>query len=364
MFIGLLYYVISHVVHNAQVNSSQIGVGLGFDFLWREAGFVINQTPIAYNLTDSNLKVLWIGVINTIIISLIGIVLMMLLSFSLAILQTSGNLLLVKCIRAYVNIVRNVPVLLQILLVYNLFINELPVVRKSINWHSIYVNNRGLFIPKMRVHFYGLLLLTLAAGLASVLSTKFRTKKIGLKKSFSFPIFIVGFIILFTLAEVLSGFPIEIISVPKLGRFNLVGGWQIYPEFVALLLALVLYVTSYNVEIVRAGFESIPKGQYEAAKALGLSWWQRYQYIIVPQAMALVIPPLISQCLNLTKGSALGVAIGYPEVLLLFVGIVLMQTGKSIEIICITMLVYLSMSLFTSIILNLYYWYALRWEKR
>jgi len=332
---------------NIAANASYLGVRLGFDFLWAESGIIMDQAWFAQQATDPVWWLVVLAVVNTLVVSIAAIILSTQLAFILAILQSSGSYILRWLVTAYVNVFRNVPLLLWLMALYALLIRQLPGVANSYRLFGIVLNNRGLYFPAITVSWLLGGYLVLLIG-----SSKWRWSWFG-------PIILIG------LLEWWFGPSVTIVSYPELGRFNVVGGMQLYPEFVALLAALVLYTTAFHVEIIRAGFQSIPGGQYEAARSLGMSHWQCYRHIIIPQALVLIIPPMISQYINMTKNSSLAVAVSYQELFTIYVGTIMMQTGRSIEIMAMVMAIYLLLSSASSWLMNRYYrHYVLHWVQQ
>jgi general L-amino acid transport system permease protein len=333
----------------------------GFGFLNHTAGFDIIQTLVPYDETSTYGRVLLVGILNTLLVAAIGIVLATLLGFVIGIGQLSSNWLVAKLARGYIEIVRNIPLLLQIFFWYFAVLRALPGPRES--WgvgDLVFLNNRGLYVPApVAGDGFGFVVLAFLAGIAAsvfmFLRARERREKTG-QVSPVLPGTLVLLILPALIVSALSGFPLTF-SVPVLSGFNFDGGLVLLPELMALVVALATYTASYIAEIVRAGIEGVARGQNEAAQALGLNRGQALRLIIVPQAMRQIIPPLTSQYLNLTKNSSLAVAIAYPDLVSVFAGTSLSQTGQAIEIIAITMAVYLTISLLTSAFMN---WYNAR----
>ena len=379
-------------VINARANLAAQGFGSGFGFLGNTAGFGINQSLIAYSETDSYGRVFLVGLLNTLLVAGVGIVLTTILGFIIGIARLSPNWLVARLAGGYVELIRNLPLLFQILFWYLAVLGALPGPRNSIGiglqpilarladatrwlglpdavaqwWQSladwigppeIYLNNRGLILPRPLLgtgseFVVGALVLAILATIALRLWARRRLDATGRP----FPVGWVGLGLIVGLpltAFVALGEPIGF-EQPVLRGFNFVGGVRIIPEFVSLLIALVTYTAAFIAEVVRAGILAIPRGQSEAAQALGLRRGAMLRLIIVPQALRVIVPPLTNQYLNLTKNSSLAVAIGYPDLFALFAGTVLNQTHQAIEIIAITMAVYLLISLVTSLLMNLY----------
>jgi general L-amino acid transport system permease protein len=349
----LLFFVVTNTIHNLEARN----IATGFWFLSQPAGFEIQLTLIPYSAESTHGRVFVVGLLNTLFISVIGCVLATILGFFLGVLRLSGNGLLSNIIYWYVEFTRNVPLLLQIIFWYTIFL-KLPHIRDSMEFGgTIYLNNRGVFAPAPILdEAFDFVLLALALAIAAVWILRRWSRKRQEATGQTFPVGLVGLAILVLLPVVVfyaAGSPMEW-QHPARTRFSLRGGLQISPEFMAMLLALTLYTAAFISEIVRAGILSVHKGQREAAAALGLrpSWTMKL--IVVPQAMRVIIPPLASQYMNLTKNSSLGFAIGFGELMAVFGGISLNQTGQAIECMAIVMVTYLIISLAISLFMNWY----------
>jgi len=348
-------------VVNARDNLRAANIATGLGFLDRTAGFSINQTLIPYTESDTYGRVFVVGLLNTLLVAVIGIVLATILGFVVGISRLSSNWLLQRIAGAYVELIRNLPLLFQILFWYLAVLGALPGPRQSISiFGEVFINNRGAFIPRPIVE-EGAGAVFAAFGAAVLLSigvrvwARRRQEATGqqFQVGWTAAALIVGVTLL---AWVATGFAISF-EKPELRGFNFAGGMRVIPEFVALLVALVTYTAAFIAEIVRAGILAVARGQTEAAYSLGLRPGQALRLIIIPQALRVIIPPLTSQYLNLTKNSSLAVAIGYPDLFAVFAGTTLNQTGQAIEVIAITMAVYLAISLITSLLMN---WYNAR----
>ncbi len=352
---GLAYGAAINVVQNL----ARAHVASGFGFWNNTAGFDISQTLIAYSASTSTFgRAFWVGLLNTLLVAAIGIVLATILGFIIGIARLSRNWLVARLAGGYVELIRNVPLLLQLLFWYNAVLKSLPQLRGSVALPGGGIlNNRGLFLPRPEFgpHFSAVLLALLAGAVAAIGLREFarrRRERTGVEMRVLWPA--VGLVVGLPLAVfVLAGFPLSF-SVPQLGRFNVSGGVEILPEFAALVVALTVYTAAFIAEVVRAGVLAVPSGQSEAAHALGLRSGATLRLVVVPQAMRVIVPPLTSQYLNLIKNSSLAVAIGYPDLVQVFAGSVLNITGQAVEVIAITMAVYLAISLFTSALMNLY----------
>jgi general L-amino acid transport system permease protein len=377
---------------NAKSNLEAQGITRGFGFLDQTAGFGVNQSLIPYNETDTYRRVFFVGLLNTLLVSAIGIVLATMLGFVIGLARLSPNWLVARLGGGYVEIVRNLPLLFQILFWYLAVLGTLPGPRQSygLGWQpivtrltdalewlrapsalaqmgrslaqwigppEIYLNNRGLIIP-WPVFGAGseLVVVVLVVAVAAAIGVRRWARRRQERTGQPFPVgwTALGLIIVLPLAALAGqGFPIRL-EQPELRGFNFVGGARLLPEFVALLVALTTYTAAYIGEVVRAGILAVPRGQTEAALALGLRRSLSLRLIVVPQALRVIVPPLTNQYLNLTKNSTLAVAVGYPDLFAVFAGTTLNQTGQAIEIIAMTMAVYLIISLVTSAAMNLY----------
>jgi general L-amino acid transport system permease protein len=353
--IVLLALAVSWVVSNVVENLRRANISSGFGFLRGRAGFDIAITLVPFTSDSTFGRALIVGLLNTLVMAAAGIVTATIIGFVVGIGRLSRNWLIARICTVYVEIFRNIPPLLVIFFWYLGVLSVLPLPRDSVELPlNSYLNSRGLFFPKA-IWGDGSWLILLAFVLAIAMSwfVARRARIRQMQTGQQFPVFwtsaglIVGLPVLAFLA---AGLPVTF-EYPQLGAFNLVGGLVLKPEFIALYLALSFYTASFIAEIVRAGIKGVSKGQTEAASALGLRAGPTLRLVVIPQAMRIVIPPLTSQYLNLTKNSSLAVAIGYPE-LVAVGGTILNQTGQSIEIVAIWMLVYLSLSIITSVFMN------------
>jgi general L-amino acid transport system permease protein len=346
-------------IYNAVQNLAKAHITSGFGFWNNTAGFDISQTLIAYSPSASTYgRAFWVGLLNTLLVAAIAIVLATILGFLVGLARLSRNWLVATLAGLYVEVIRNIPLLLQVLFWYNAVLKALPELKGSVPLPGGGIlNNRGLFLPRPEfAPQFSLVLLALAVGVAAALALRTyanrRHDRTGGEMRVLWPA--LGLIVVPPLAVfALTGFPLAF-SVPQMGRFNVSGGVEILPEFAALLLALSVYTAGFIAEVVRAGVLSVSAGQIEAAHALGLRPGLTLRLIVLPQAMRVIIPPLTSQYLNLIKNSSLGVAIGYPDLVQVFAGTVLNITGQAVEVIAITMAVYLFVSLSVSLLMNLY----------
>jgi general L-amino acid transport system permease protein len=346
-------------IFDAVQNLTRAHIASGFGFWNNTAGFDISQALIAYSPSTSTFgRAFWVGLLNTLLVAAIGIVLATVLGFAIGIARLSRNWLVAKLAAGYVEVTRNVPLLLQLLFWYNAVLKSLPELRGSVALPGgAILNNRGLFLPRPEfAPQFGIVLIVLALGIAATIALKSYANRRHDRTGEEVPVLwpALGLIVVLPLmAFALTGFPLTF-SVPHMGRFNVSGGVEILPEFAALLLALSVYTAGFIAEVVRAGMLSVSHGQVEAAQALGLRSGSTLRLIVLPQAMRVIVPPLTSQYLNLIKNSSLAVAIGYPDLVQVFAGTVLNITGQAVEVIAITMAVYLFISLFVSLLMNLY----------
>ncbi|GGC87619.1 amino acid ABC transporter permease [Halopseudomonas salina] len=340
------------------INLEKRGITTGFAFLNNTAGFGIAQHLIEYTETDSYGRVFLIGLLNTLLVSVIGIVMATLLGFTLGIARLAPNWLVSRLATVYIEIFRNIPPLLQILFWYFAVMLSLPGPRQSLGvFDNFYLNSRGLYVPAPSVSdTFGLFLGALAVSIVAIIVlgrwAKLRREATG--QIFPVALSAIGILLLVPgIAVIVAGSPLDW-TTPKLTGFNFTDGWVLIPELIALTLALTMYTAAFIAEIVRAGIQSVSHGQTEAASSLGLPPGRTLHLVVIPQALRVIIPPLTSQYLNLAKNSSLAAAIGYPEMVSLFAGTVLNQTGQAIEVIAITMSVYLAISISISMLMNWY----------
>jgi general L-amino acid transport system permease protein len=344
------------VVSNTITNLRKQNIASGFGFWDNTAGFDISQTLITYSATSTYGKAFWVGLLNTLLVSAIGIVLATIVGFVMGIARLSTNWLIARLATAYVEIARNIPLLLQLFVWYFALIPQLPGPRQS--WllpGGSVLNVRGLSLPAPLFQAgSGLVLAALVVAIALTVGIAVWARRRWISTGQRFPVLWTSLALLVGLpgiAAIVTGFPIAF-EYPELRGFNYQGGIVVLPELIALLLGLVFYTGAFIAEVVRAGIQGVGKGQKEAARALGLGNGQMLRLVVIPQAMRIIIPPLTSNYLNLTKNSSLGVAIAYPDLVSVFAGTVLNQTGQAVEVILITMLVYLTLSLLTSAFMN------------
>ncbi len=351
-------WLLSWLAMNVNANFKALGKDISFEFLFIPAGYDINQYLIDYNNRDSHLRAGIVGLLNTGLVAIFGIILATVMGVALGIIRLSKNWLASKLAYWYVEFTRNVPILLHILLWHGIIINTFPQTRQAINFGDItFLSNRGFYLPKplteSGIEF--VYLCFLIALIFSVLFNKYAKKKQDLT-GVQYPVFWINtavIIILPSLAFFLSGLPLTF-EIPVLKGFNFRGGLHMSPELAALTFALGIYTAAFIAEIVRAGILAIDKGQREAAESIGLKPSKVMNLVILPQARRVIIPPLTSQYLNLTKNSSLAIAIGYMDLVATLGGISLNQTGREMETMVIVMLIYLSVSLSISAFMNWY----------
>ncbi len=355
LIIGLAY----GAALDAAQNLARAHIASGFGFWNNTAGFDISQTLIAYSPSTSTFgRAFWVGLLNTLLVAAIGIVLATLLGFVVGLARLSKNWLVATLAGGYVELIRNVPLLLQLLFWYNAVLKSLPELRGSVTFPGgAVLNNRGLFLPRPELEpNFAAVTIALLAGIVGAIAFRAFANRRRDRTGEELPTLwtTIGLVVMLPLAVfALSGFPLAF-SIPHMGRFNVSGGVEILPEFAALLVALSVYTAAFIAEVVRAGVLAVSAGQIEAAQALGLRSGATLRLVVLPQAMRVIVPPLTSQYLNLIKNSSLAVAIGYPDLVQVFAGSVLNITGQAVEVIGITMAVYLAISLFTSFLMNLY----------
>jgi general L-amino acid transport system permease protein len=351
---GFIYFFFSNVLAAAEKR----GLGLGFGFLDSEAGFPIGESVIPYDPARSFGYALWVGFLNTLKVALVGILLATLLGFFAALARLSTNWLVRNIAGVYVNIIRNIPLLVQLFIWYFAVFQQLPPVNEAMTLPGpIYLSQRGLYTFGVKpTGSFGLWFLFLLAGLfLAFLAYRILLRHQLRTGQLTYPLLasVFVFVGLLTLGWLLADTPPLEPTIPVLGRFNFEGGLRMTPEFAALLVGLVVYTGAFITEVIRGGILSVPKGQIEAARAMGLSSVQTLRLVLLPLAMRVIIPPLISQYLNLTKNSSLAIAIGYID--LFFVGrTIINQAGQAVPVFLAVMATYLAISLVTSMILNIY----------
>jgi general L-amino acid transport system permease protein len=343
---------------NVQANLAAQNIASGFGFLEQTAGFGIGQTLIPYSESSTYGRAFLVGLLNTLLVAALGIFFATILGFAVGIARLSSNVLLARLAGAYVELLRNLPLLFQILFWYLAVLGALPGPRQSEPIvGAVYVTNRGLFLPSVVFEEgSGVVVAALFAGVAAVLAIRIWAYRHLLATGRRVPtgrLVIVLLVGLPAIAMAATKMPFSL-DLPELRGFNFVGGVRVIPEFLALLFALSTYTAAFIAEVVRAGILAVPRGQTEAASSLGLRRGLTLRLVVAPQAMRLIVPPLTNQYLNLTKNSSLAAAIGYPDFFYVFAGTTLNQTGQAIEIIAVTMAVYLAISLITAALMNWY----------
>lgn len=354
IFCAIVFYLANNVVQNFQ----KLGKPFGFDFLKLESNYDINQTLIDYNSQSSHGRAAVVGILNTLLVAFCGIILATIFGFILGVLRLSPNWLVNKLAYCYIEFIRNVPVLVHILLVHGLLVHSLPHPKQAIGVaETFYLSNRGFTMPAPL--FQPLFWLVVAAFVFGIIFAFWYKRQARIKQAATgqqspvFWVMLASIIGLPILAYLLTGMPIDW-EIPQQGKFNLKGGMAIKPEFIALWLALSMYTAAFIAEIVRAGIMAINKGQSEAALALGLPRKKTMNLVVIPQALRVIIPPLTSQYLNITKNSSLAIAIGYMDIVATIGGISLNQTGREMECMIIVLSLYLFFSLTISLIMNWY----------
>ncbi len=358
----LLLIVIVTVVwgasHYAVQNMAKLGIPLNFNFWNQTAGFEINQSLISFSALSTYGRAFWVGLLNTLLVSAIGIVFATVLGFLIAIFRLMPNWIVSKLATVYVELFRNIPLLLQLVFWYNVVLKSLPAPRQSVSVFGIaFLNNRGLVLPSP---VFGDMAwgigAAFAVGVAASVAFSIWAARLQARTGKQLPVLWINLALMLgapSLAYLLLGLPIRF-EVPQLKGFNFIGGKPVFPELAALVLGLSIYTGAFIAEIVRAGIQAVGRGQHEAAEALGLRPNVTLRLVVIPQAMRVIIPPLTNQFLNLIKNSSLAVFIGYPDLVQVFAGTVLNQTGAAVQCMAVTMGVYLAISLVTSSAMNFY----------
>lgn len=356
--VGLVGLLAWYLVSNTMENLQRQKIASGFDFLGREAGFEIGDTMIEYSPASTYARAIWVGILNTLRVAVLGIILSTILGTLIGVGRLSPNWLLGKICEWYVEAFRNVPLLLWLFLFYKLISEAFPGPRQAIGafWNTVFLSNRGLYFPvPIADPIHTWMGVGLLVGIAAAYALHRWAKKRQEATGQPFPSILtgIGVIVGAPLVVWLAGGAPHHMSWPELKGFNFVGGMVIQPEFTALLVGLVLYTAAFVAEIVRSGILALHKGQSEAAAALGLSRGQSMRLVLLPQALRVIVPPMTSQYLNITKNSSLAIAIGYPD-LVASINVTINQTGQAIENILIIMAAYLSVSLSISAFMNWY----------
>ncbi len=358
-FVALIFGFFSY---NAQLNMENRGISFGYGFLSQESSFDVQFSLIEYDGSHSYFRAYLVGLLNTILVSVIGIIFATIIGVVVGIARLSSNLLINRAAAYYVEFFRNIPLLLQIFFWYFAALRALPLPEDAEPiFGVIFLTIKGLFIPAFVWNNLDIFMYSLLAAIIAIIFIRSYSKKLRENEGKHIPVLyislglIVGLpIISFIIGGVTLSFEIpELVQLAKTSfRFN--GGLGLPPELIALTLALALYTATFIAECVRAGIQGVSKGQKEAAASIGLTPNQVLKLVIMPQALRIIIPPTTNQYLNLTKNSSLAAAIAYPDLVLVFAGTALMQTGRAIEIVSITMLTYLTLSVSISILMNWY----------
>jgi general L-amino acid transport system permease protein len=357
LVIGLFWWIIQ----NAATNLAAQNKTTGFDFLWRTSGFAIGFSLFPFDRSSFYWQAFLVGLTNTLLVAVIGIFFATILGFTLGVARLSSNWIVARLAAVYIETIRNIPLLLQLFFWYFAVLKAMPTVRDSIALpFDTFINQRGIYVPRpLPDESFAWVFLAVLIGVLAVVVLRRWAKRRLEATGQRFPVFFVSsvlFVGLIAAAWFASGAAVDF-DPPVLERFNFRGGLELPPEFVALVFGLTIYTAAFIAEMVRAGILAVSHGQTEAAQSLGLKDSDRLRLVVIPQAMRVIVPPLTSQYLNLTKNSSLGAAIGYPELVNVFAGTTLNQTGRAVEVIALTMAVYLTFSLTTSAIMN---WYNAR----
>jgi len=355
-------FVFGFFTFNAQVNMDNRGIDFGFGFLKQEASFDMQFTLLDYDGQDSYLWAYVVALLNTLLVSFLGIIFCTILGVIIGVARLSSNYLIRNSAAWYVEFFRNIPLLLQIFFWYYAALRALPLPEGAEPWFGVtYMTIKGYYIPAMIWQNLNIFMYCLIAAVVSIVFIRGYAKKLQEKEGKQLPLLYISLAILiilpglsFLVGGVTLNFEIPVLKQLATTSYIYEGGVRLPPELIALVLALSLYTSTFVAECVRAGIQGISKGQKEAAASVGLTPNQILKLIIMPQALRIIIPPTTNQYLNLTKNSSLAAAIAYPDLVLVFAGTALMQTGKAIEIVGITMLTYLSISLAIAALMNWY----------
>jgi len=360
--IAFIFFVFAYFSYNAQINMGNRGISFGYGFLSQEASFDITFSMIDYDGSYSYSRAFLVGLLNTLLVSIIGIVLCTVLGVTIGIGRLSQNYLIAKVAEWYVEIFRNIPLLLQIFFWYYGALRLLPLPENAISFNDIsYLTIKGWYVPKFIWTNFSVFFSSIVVSIVAIFYiykyAKKQREEIG--KHVPTGLISLGVIIILPALTFLAGGVTLNFQYPELNQlsdtvYNFKGGVSIIPELISLALALSMYTATFVAENVRAGIEGVGKGQKEAAASIGLTRGQILKLVIMPQALRIIIPPTTNQYLNLTKNSSLAAAIAYPDIVLVFAGTALMQTGRAIEIISITMGTYLFLSLTISVLMNSY----------
>ncbi len=354
--------VIGFFTINAQLNMEERGIDFGYGFLNQESSFDVQFSLIEYDGSHSYAKAYLVGLLNTILVSVLGIIFCTIIGVIVGIARLSPNYLIRNTAAWYVEFFRNVPLLLQIFFWYYAALRALPLPENTEPLFGVtYLTVKGYYIPRLIWENFDILIYSILAAIISIIFIRNYARKLQEEKGQQLPVLLisVGLLLIFPGITFITGMVQLDVTLPVLKQlsktsFIYAEGISVPPELIALVLALSLYTATFVAECVRAGIQGISKGQKEAAASVGLTPNQILKLVIMPQALRIIIPPTTNQYLNLTKNSSLAAAIAYPDLVLVFAGTALMQTGRAIEIVSITMLTYLTLSLSISILMNWY----------
>jgi general L-amino acid transport system permease protein len=354
--------VFGFFANNASVNMENRGIDFGFGFLSQAASFDVQFSLIDYDGSHSYFRAYLVGLLNTLLVSIIGIILATILGVIIGVARLSPNYLINKFAAFYVEFFRNIPLLLQIFFWYFAALRALPLPQNAEPmFGNMYMTIKGLYVPTFIWENFNIFFYSVIAAIISIIVIKIHAKKVQETQGKQIPVFMIsiGLIIILPLLSFLIGGVSATLETPKLIQlaqtsFKFEGGINLPPELIALTLALALYTATFIAECVRAGIQGVGKGQKEAAASIGLTPNQVLKLVVMPQALRIIIPPTTNQYLNLTKNSSLAAAIAYPDLVLVFAGTALMQTGKAIEIVFMTMFTYLTLSISISLFMNWY----------
>jgi general L-amino acid transport system permease protein len=354
--------VFGFFANNASINMENRGIDFGFGFLSQAASFDVQFSLIDYDGSHSYFRAYLVGLLNTLLVSVIGIIFATILGVIIGVARLSPNYLINQFSAFYVEFFRNIPLLLQIFFWYFAALRALPLPQNAEPmFGNIYMTIKGLYVPTFIWENFNIFFYSVIAAIISIIVIRIHAKKVQETQGKQIPVFIIsiGLIIILPLLSFLIGGVSATLETPKLIQlaqtsFKFEGGISLPPELIALTLALSLYTATFIAECVRAGIQGVGKGQKEAAASIGLTPNQVLKLVIMPQALRIIIPPTTNQYLNLTKNSSLAAAIAYPDLVLVFAGTALMQTGKAIEIVFITMFTYLTLSITISLFMNWY----------
>lgn len=364
VFLGAVIWLFYFLFSNTTQNLARQGIASGFGFLGNRAGFDVALSYIPFSSDSNYLRAFWVAATNTLVLSALGIVLATFLGFGLGLARVSRNWLIARLATVYIEVFRNIPLLLQLFFWYFAILRSLPSPRDSFSMADLtFLNNRGLIMPQPVLGEGGLLvILSLVIGFVGATIMAVRAQRQRKDTGIGRPVWhwwLIGLIALPALTMLLTGTRLSFI-VPELRGFNFVGGIVLLPEMLAALLGLGFYISAAIGEIVRAGIQGVPKGQYEAAAAMGHSRLQMMRFVVLPQAMRIIIPPLATQYLSLAKNTSLAAAIAFPEIIAIVAGATLTQTGQAVETILLAMAFYVTVSLTIAAVMNVFNYWVLR----